>query len=129
MNSEKDLERQLNEMCPAHLPTSVRRNILNEMDGKLNGHRRTFWWSGHRAGLQVALAGALCVTLIVSSHWLSRTPRPRPQENPTILVTNSALLPSLALLESRFAAASQIGINAVPVPRSATLLTNIQIRR
>jgi hypothetical protein len=38
-------------------------------------------------------------------------------------------LPSLAFLEARFAATSQIGVNAVPVPRSASMLTNTQIRR
>jgi hypothetical protein len=130
MNTELDaLERQLSKLCPARLPAPVRQNILHEMEGTAGGHRRTSWLLGHRAGFQVALAGALSLALVVSSHWLSRAPRPTSDGNQTMLATNNALLPSLAFLEAKFAATSQIGLNAVPVPRSASMLTNTQIRR
>ena len=130
MNTELDaLERQLNELRPSHLPAPVRREILREMAQNAGGHRRTFWLSAHRTGFQVALAGALSLALVVSSHWLSRAPRPTSEGNQTMLATNDALLPSLAFLEAKFAATSQIGINAVPIPRSVSMLTNTQIRR
>jgi hypothetical protein len=130
MNSElENLERQLSELRPAHLPTPVRRRILHEMECRTSRHRRLFWLFGHRAGFQVALASALSLALVAGSHWLARVPRPTASEDPTMLATNDALSLSLASLEARFAATSQIGINAVPVLRSASMLTNLEIRR
>jgi hypothetical protein len=127
MNSElNDLERQLNELRPARLPERVRRNILREMERRTSV---TSWLFGHRAGFQVALASALSLALVVSSHWLSHAPRPTAKGNQMMLASSNTLLPSLAFLETNFAVTSQIGINAVPVPRSASMLTNTQIRR
>ena len=130
MNSELEaLERRLSELRLARLPAPVRQNILHEMERRTSGHRRTFWLFGHRAGFQVALASALSLALVVSSHWLSHTTRPVSDGNQVMLASSNALLPSLAFLEANFEATSQIGINAVPVPRSASMLTNTQIQR
>jgi hypothetical protein len=130
MNSELEaLERRLGELRPAPLPAPVRRNIANEMERKTSARRRLSWLFGHRAGFQVALAGALSLALVVSSRWLGRTARPVSEGNQVVLASSNALLPSLAFLEANFAATSQIGINAVPVPRSVSMLTNTQIQR
>ena len=128
MNSEfENLERRLGELRPTRLPAPVRQNILQEME---RGTRRPgSWLSIHRAGFQVTLASALSLALVVSSHWLSRAPHPSSDGNTTMLASSNALSPSLALLEANFAATSQIGFNAVPVPRSASMLTNTQIQR
>ena len=122
MNPEfNDLENQLRELRPARLPASVRQNILHEIN-----RQRTSWMAAHRAGFQVALAGALSVALLMSSHWLNRVPHPSSRPDPIMLATSNT---SLAFLEANFAVTSQIGINAVPVPRSASMLTNAQLQR
>jgi len=130
MNSEfKDLEQQLSELRPARLPAPVRRNILQAMERRTARRRGASWLFAHRAGFQVALASALSLALVMSSHWMTRIQQPSVPTNEILLATSNALVPSLASLESCFGATSQIGINSVPIPRSALLLTNSQMQR
>ena len=130
MNTEVDaLEHQLSNLRPARLPAPVRQNISLEMERPVRGHGPALWLFGHRAGLQVALAGALSLALVARWHWLPRSAHSVSDINQTALADSNALLPSLAFLEARFAATSQIGINTVSVLRSPSILTNTQIRR
>jgi hypothetical protein len=123
------LEDQLNALRPARLPATARRSILHEMQRPVTGHGWAFWQFGHRIGFQVALAGALSLTLLVGWQWLSRSLRPVSHANPAKIVASNGLLPSLALWETKLAAACPMGENTVAVLRSPSILTNIQIRR
>jgi hypothetical protein len=129
MNTEFDiLEQQLSQLRPARLPAPVRHRLLREMEQPLMGHESMSWLLGHRVGFEVALAGALFLALLVGWHWLPRSARPASHLNQTAAVTGDALMPSLAFLEARLAAAS-IGANTVAVLRSPSILTNTQILR
>jgi hypothetical protein len=123
------LEDQLNTLRPARLPATARRSILQEMRRPVTGHGRAFWQFGHRTGFQAALAGALSLTLLVGGHWLSESLHSESHANPATLAASSGLVPSLALWETRLAAACPMGENTVAVLRSPSTLTNIQIRR
>ncbi len=123
------LEHQLNTLRPARLPVTTRQSILHGMERPLAGHRSAFWQFAHRAGFQVALAGAVSLALMVGRHRLSWSPRPTSGFDEPSMVSVNALLPSLAFLETQLAAVSPIGANAVAGPRSPSILTNIQIRR
>ncbi|MGA2140365.1 MAG: hypothetical protein ABSH14_16025 [Verrucomicrobiia bacterium] len=123
------LERQLNTLRAARLPVTTRQGILHEMERPLAGHRSAFWQFAHRAGFQVALAGAASLALMVGWHRLSWSPRPTSGFDEPSMVSVNALLPSLAFLETQLAAVSPIGANTVAVLRSPSTLTNIQIRR
>jgi hypothetical protein len=130
MNTEFDaLEHQLSSLRPARLPATVRQDISREMERPANRPGPALWLFGHRAGLQVALAGALSLALVARWHWLPRSARPVSDINQTALADSNALLPSLAFLEARIAVTSQIGVNTVSVLRSPSILTNTQIRR
>jgi len=126
MRTEFDLlESQLNSLRPSPLPTSTRRRVLQEIDRPVTGPRSIFWLFGHRAGFQVALAGALSLALVIGWNWLPRS-SPATSRGDTAALTGSAtLLPSWASL----AAAWPMGENTVAVLRSPSTLTNIQIRR
>lgn len=129
MNTEFDmLEHQLSHLRPARLPAPTRQRLLCEIEQPLRGHKSMSWLFGHRVGFEVALAGALFLALLVGWHWLPRTPRPVAHVNQTAAATGDALLPSLAFLEARLAAAS-IGANTVAVLCSPSILTNTQILR
>ena len=123
------LEHQLNTLRPARLPVTTRQSILHGMERPLAGHRSAFWQFAHRAGFQVALAGAVSLALMVGRHRLSWSPRPTSGFDEPSMVSVNALLPSLAFWETQLAAVSPIGANAVAGPRSPSILTNIQIRR
>ena len=130
MNTEFDaLEHQLRSLRPARLPAPIRQDILHEMERPVSGHGPTLWLFGHRAGLQIALAGALSLALVARWHWPPPSPRPSSDVNQTGLADSNALLPSLAFLEAKFVATSQIGVNTVAVLRSPSILTNTEIRR
>jgi hypothetical protein len=123
------LEHQLNALRPARLPATARRSILHEMQRPVTGHGWALWQFGHRPGFQVALAGALSLALVVGWYWLPGTPHPVSNVNQATTVAGSGLLPSLALWETKLAAACPMGENTVAVLRSPSTLTNIQIRR
>jgi hypothetical protein len=114
------LEDQLNQLRPARLPATARQSILHEMQRPVTGHGWAFWQFAHRTGFQVALAGALSLTLLVGWPWLSRSLRPATPNTPA---------PSLAFWETRLAAVCPMGENTVAVLRSPSTLTNLQIRR
>ena len=123
------LEDQLNALRPAHLPATARRSILQEMQRPVTGHGWAFWQFGHRTGFQVALAGALSLALVAGWYWLPRSSPPASDTNPATTMASNGLLPSLALWETKLAAACPMGENTVAVLRSPSTLTNIQIRR
>jgi hypothetical protein len=119
------LESQLNNLRPSPLPTATRRRILQEMDRPATGPRSMFWLFGHRAGFQIALAGALSLALVVGWNWLPRSSPATSRSDSAALTGSTAFLPSWASL----AAAWPMGENTVAVLRSPSTLTNIQIRR
>ena len=123
------LENQLNTLRPSPLPAATRRRILHEMERPAAGSKSMFWLFGHHAGLQVALAGALSLALVVGWNWLPRSPRATSGGDTAALAGSTALLPSLASWETKLAAACPMGRNTVAVLRSPSILTNIQIRR
>jgi hypothetical protein len=123
------LEDQLNALRPARLPATARRSILHEMQRPAARHGWAFGQFVHRTGFQVALAGALSLTLLVGGHWLSESLHQESHVNPATVVASNGLLPSLALWETKLAAACPMGENTVAVLRSPSTLTNIQIRR
>ena len=123
------LEHQLNTLRPARLPVTTRQSILHEMERSLAGHGSAFWQFAHRAGFQVALAGAVSLALMVGWPWLSWSPRPTSGFDEPSMVSVNALLPSLVFLETQLAAVSPVGANVVAGPHSPSILTNIQIRR
>jgi len=123
------LEHQLNALRPARLSARARQSILHEMHRPVAGHGWAFWQFAHRTGFQVALAGALSLTVLVGWHWLSPSLHRVSQENPATVVASCGLGPSLAYWESELAAACPMGENTVAVLRSPSMLTNIQIRR
>jgi hypothetical protein len=123
------LEDQLNALRPARLPATARQSILHEMQRPITGNGWVFWQFGHRIGFQVALAGALSLALVVGWYWLPRSSHPVSDANPETTVASNGLLPSLALWETKLAAACPMGENTVAVLRSPSTLTNIQIRR
>jgi hypothetical protein len=123
------LEHQLHDLRPARLPATARRSILHEMQRPVTGHGWPFWQFAHRTGFQVALAGALSLTLLVGWPWLSRSLRPATHANSVTVVASSGLVPSLAFWETRLAAVCPMGENTVAVLRSPSILTNLQIRR
>jgi hypothetical protein len=122
------LEHQLNALRPARLPATARQSILHEMQ-RPTGHAWVFWQWAHRTGFQVAMAGALSLTLLVGWHWLSRSLHPGSHANPATVMASNALVPSLAYWETELAAACPMGENTVAVLRSPSILTNLQIRR
>ncbi len=123
------LEHQLNTLRPARLPVATRRSILHEMERPTAGHRSASWQFIHRAGFQVALAGALSLTLMVGWHWLSWSPRPTSGFDEPSMVSVNALLPSLAFLETQLAEGASTGASTGDGLRSPSILTNIQIHR
>ncbi len=123
------LEQELDALRPVRLPATARQSILHEMHRPVAGHGLAFWRFAHRTGFQVALAGALSLTLLVGWHWLSRSLHPADHANPVTVLASSGLGPSLAYWESELAAACPMGENTVAVLRSPSVLTNIQIRR
>jgi hypothetical protein len=123
------LEQQLNALRPARMPATARRSILQEMQQPATGHARAFWQFAHRTGFQVTLAGALSLALLVGWPWFFRSLRPASRDNTATVVASSGLAPSLALWETKIAAACPMGENTVAVLRSPSILTNIQIRR
>jgi hypothetical protein len=120
------LEDQLNALRPSPLPSSTRRHILHEMERSATGSRSVSWLFGHHAGLQIAMAGALSLALVVGWSWLSRSSRTTPVGDTATLADNT--LPSLASW-TKLAAACTMGENTVAVLRSPSILTNIQVRR
>jgi hypothetical protein len=130
MNTEFDrLEQQLNTLRPARLPATARQRIVREMEQPVSGSKLASWLFGHRAGFQVALAGALSVALLMGVSHLPRTANPTSDSDESSMVTVNALLPSLVLWETQVAAASPVNANTVAGLRSPSILTNIQIRR
>jgi hypothetical protein len=128
MNTEFDaFEHQLSNLRPARLPATARQRILHEMEEPVAGHDSPFRL-GRRTCLDLALAVALCLTMLAAWHWILRSPRPAPHVNQVGVPAGDALLPSLAFLEAKLTTAS-IGANTVAVLRSPSVLTNIQIRR
>jgi hypothetical protein len=128
MNTEFDaFERQLSSFRPAHLPAPARQRILREMQRPVTGHYSAVRL-GHRAGLELALAGALCLTLLAGWRWLPRSPRAVSRVNQAAVAAGDVRLPSLAFLEAKLTTAS-IGANTVAVLCSPSVLTNIQNRR
>ena len=123
------LEQQLNALRAARLPATARQSILHEMQRPVTGHGWALWQFAQRTGFQVALAGALSLTLVVGWQWLSRPLHPVSHANAATVVASSGLGPSLAYWESELAAACTRGENTVAVLRSPSILTNIQIRR
>ncbi len=130
MKTEFDvLEDQLNALRPSPLPASTRRRILHEMERPVRGSKSMLWSFGRHAGLQVALAGALSLALVVAWNWLPRSPRPTADGDTAALTGSAALLPSFAWWETRLAATYPVGRNTVAVLNSPSILTNIQMRR
>jgi len=130
MNMEFDaLEHQLSNLRPARLSAPARQRILHEMQRPATRHGATFWPSGHRAGFQVALAGALSLAVVMGLHWLPLSPRPASRVDQPALAVSNALLPSLAFLEANLAVVSPMGVNTVAMLRSPSILTNTQTRR
>jgi len=130
MSTEFDrLEHQLNTLRPARLPATARQGILQGMQRPRDGHTSVFWHFAHRAGFQVALAGALSLALVVGWGRLPSSPRPTSGFDEPSMVSVNALLPSLAFLETQLAGVSPMGADTVAVLRSPSMLTNIQIRR
>ena len=128
MNTEFDaFERQLSSLRPSRLPARARQRILHEMAQPVAGHGSVFRL-GHRNGLELALAGALCLTLLAGWHWLPRSPHPTSPVNPAAAANGGALSPTLAFLEAKLTTTS-IGANTVAVLCSPSVLTNIQNRR
>jgi hypothetical protein len=123
------VEHQLNALRPARLPATTRQGILREMERPRTGHAPAFWGFAHRAGFQAALAGALSLALVVGWHGLPRNTRPTSNFDEPSMVSENALLPSLAFLETQLEAVSPMGANPVAVLCSPSMLTNIQIRR
>jgi hypothetical protein len=123
------LEDQLNTLRPSPLPPPTRRRILHEMERPVTGPRSMSWLFGHHAGLQVALAGALSLALVVGWNWLPRSSPAASRADTAALAGSTALLPSLASWETKLAAAYPVGRNTVAVLRSPSILTNIQTRR
>jgi hypothetical protein len=113
------LEHQLHDLRPARLPATAHRSILHEMQRPVTGHGWAFWQFAHRTGFQVALAGALSLTLLLGWPWLSRSLRPATPPNTSTVVG----------WETRLAAVCPMGENTVAVLRSPSTLTNLQIRR
>ena len=123
------LEHQLNTLRPSRLPATARRSILHEMQRPKTGRSSAFWQYIHRTGFQAALAGALSLALLAGGYWLPRSPQPASQANTAAVAASNGLWPSLALWETKLAAACPMGENTVAVLRSPSTLTNIQIRR
>ncbi|MGD0060869.1 MAG: hypothetical protein ABSD58_15745 [Verrucomicrobiia bacterium] len=124
------LENQLNSFRPSPLPTSTRRRIQHEMERPVTGSRSVSWLFGHHAGLQIAMAGALSLALVIGWNWFPRS-SPAPSRGDTVALAGSTtLLPSWASWGTKLAAACpMMGENTVAVLRSPSILTNIQIRR
>ena len=123
------VEHQLNRLRPARLPATTRQGILHEMERPRTGHAPSFWHFANRAGFQVALAGALSLALVVGWPRLPSSTRSTSSFDEPSMVSENALLPSLAFLETQLEAVSPMGANPVAVLCSPSMLTNIQIRR
>lgn len=123
------IEDQLNRLRPARLPATTRQGILHEMERPKTGHAAAFWHFAHRGGFQVALAGALSLALVVVGPRLPSRAHPTSSFDEPSMVSENALLPSLAFLETQLAVVSPMGANPVAGLRSPSMLTNIQIRR
>lgn len=123
------LEQQLNTLRPARLPATARQHILQEMGRPVPRRESTSWLFGHRTGLQVALAGVLSLALVVGWHWLPPAPGPASSVDQVTLAVGNALLPSLAVWQTRLAAAYPMSENTVAVLHSPSTLTNIQVGR
>jgi hypothetical protein len=124
------LEDQLNSLHPSPLPTPARRHISREME-RSRGRGRSIFGAldrQHHAGIQVAIAAALSVALVVGWNWLPRLSRPARRSHTAELAASATLLPSLATWETTLAAVYPMGENSVAVLRSPSILTNIQIR-
>jgi len=130
MSAEFDsLEHQLNSLRPAHLPAATRGNILHEMERGRAGHRASSWQFIHRAGFQVALAGALSLTLMVGWQFVSWSPPPGSVFDKPSMVSENTLLPSLAFLEAQLTPVAPTSTSTAGGLRSPTILTNLQLRR
>jgi hypothetical protein len=123
------LEDRLNALRPSPLPPSTRRRILRGMERPVTGTRSMFLLFGRHAGLQVALAGALSLALLVGWNWLPRSSQATFRGATASLAGSTTLLPSLASWETELVAAWPMGENTVTVLHSPSILTNIQIRR
>jgi len=118
------LEDRLSALRPSPLPTSTRRRIVRVMEQPTTGTKLMSRFFGHRAGLQVALAGALSLALLAGWNWLPRPAHSSRGGRTADLAASVALLPGLA-----WGAELAAGENTVSVLRSPSMLTNLQIRR
>ena len=111
------LEERLRSLRPGRLPVETRREILQKMDRPARRRSSLATLFGHHAGVPVALAGVLSLTLVVGWHWLSLPARDADSTRAS------------GGTSSCFAAVTPICANAVLVLRSPAVLTNAQIRR
>jgi hypothetical protein len=123
------LENQLNNLRPSPLPTDNRRRILQEMNRPAARQRTMSWLFGHHAGVQIALAGALSLALVIGWNWLPRSPQSPSRGDQVAQADGAALLPSWGSWGTVLAATYPVGINTVAVLHSPSTLTNSQIRR